>query len=64
MSEENDWSIDQIRQSIHTLNENLLMIAYQLYVSSATQQGLQQYANEKTFFSEFKNLENAKEQEE
>ena len=72
MSIETDWTIDEVRKSIDKLNENVLMIAYQLYVYNAIQQGVEQYANEsliskklpKTFFSELKNLENAKEQEE
>ncbi len=60
MSIETDWTIDEVRKSIDKLNENLSMIAYQLYISSATKQGLEKYANKKTFFSEFKNLENDK----
>ena len=34
MNEEFEWSIEDIRKSIHILNENLEMIAYQLYHSN------------------------------
>ena len=56
MSCETDSAIDSIRQGIENLNEKLLMIAYQLYISSVTQEDLHQYANIKSFLSEFKNL--------
>ena len=42
MSEVTEWAIEDIRKSIHTLNENLSMIAYQLYISN--HKGTEEYA--------------------
>lgn len=59
MSEEKEWAIDDIRQSIHILNENLLMIAYQLYISNS--KGMEEYATIKNFLSDLKNINFQKE---
>tara|TARA_R100000808_G_scaffold24926_1_gene59422 strand:+ start:2003 stop:2179 length:177 start_codon:yes stop_codon:yes gene_type:complete len=55
MSEETEWAIDDIRQSIHTLNENLLMIAYQLYISN--HKGMEEHAAIKNFLSDKEKLQ-------
>ena len=58
MSEEKEWAIDDIRQSIHILNENLLMIAYQLYIYCITNsKGMEEYATIKNFLSDLKNIQ-------
>tara|TARA_R100000808_G_scaffold11939_1_gene30177 strand:+ start:1002 stop:1187 length:186 start_codon:yes stop_codon:yes gene_type:complete len=55
MSEETEWAIEDIRQSIHILNENLVMIAYQLYISN--HKGMEEYATIKNFLSDLKNIQ-------
>tara|TARA_Y100000592_G_scaffold8845_1_gene12423 strand:- start:952 stop:1122 length:171 start_codon:yes stop_codon:yes gene_type:complete len=53
MSEETEWAIEDIRKSIHTLNENLLMIAYQLYISNNGNQ----YATIENFLADKEKLQ-------
>ena len=43
MSAETEWAIEDIRQSIDKLNENLVMIAYQLYISN--HKGMEEYVS-------------------
>ena len=58
MSEETNRAIDGIRKSINKLNENVLMIAYQLYISNS--KGMEEYATIKNFLSDLKILEKEK----
>ena len=55
MNEEIEWTIEDIRKSIHTLNENLTMIAYQLYQSHWIE-SLDENALLKNFFIEREKL--------
>lgn len=55
MSESTEWAIDDIRQSIHILNENLLMIAYQLYISNS--KGIEEHATIKNFLADKEKLQ-------
>ena len=48
-----------IVKSIHILNENLLMIAYQLYISN--HKGMEEYATIENFLSDLKNINFQKE---
>lgn len=48
MNEETEWAIEDIRKSIHTLNENLSMIAMQLFISNGN-------FTKTTYLEDFKN---------
>ena len=54
MSEETEWAIEDIRKGIHTLNENLSMIAYQLYLSNWTGSSNVTFKN---FLGDLKNIQ-------
>lgn len=56
MNEELEWTIEDIRKSIHILNENLSMIAWQLYISN-NMIGDGDYATIKNFLADKENLQ-------
>tara|TARA_R100000458_G_C8208675_1_gene196890 strand:+ start:439 stop:639 length:201 start_codon:yes stop_codon:yes gene_type:complete len=55
MSAETEWAIEDIRQSIDKLNENLVMIAYQLYISNS--KGMEEFATIKNFLADKEELQ-------
>ena len=57
MSLETNWAIDDIRVSIDTLNENLSMIAWQLYISNNMDADGNQYATIKNFLRDKEELQ-------